>query len=206
MGLSFLILLPCSVFAGYLFRELFIGLGSGFWNNSIFVNYENLMVFDAEFTPFYIKLIPLFFGLIGSVLSYILHKYLSVYIIVFLKEKGNGFFIFFNSKWLLDEFANKANYFFLKEGYQSTFKGLDRGYFEIIGPTGISSVVVNLSLKLKRLHSGYLYHYLGLMSLSLVFFLALLVFKLWASMLFVFLSIICINQILIGGRKDEGKD
>lgn len=199
MGLSFLVLVPCSVFAGYLFRELFIGLGSGFWNNSIFVNYENLITFDAEFTPFYIKLIPLFFGLFGSIISYILHKYLSIYLIVFLKEKGNIFLIFFNSKWLFDELANKINYFFLKEGYRSTFKGLDRGYFEIIGPTGISIVMLNLSMKLKNLHSGYLYHYLGLMSLSLVFFLTLLVFNVDISTLFFLLSIICIKQII----KDE---
>ena len=54
-----------SIFSGYLFKDLFIGLGSNFFGGSIFIYPDNLKICFAEFLPFYIKLVPLVFSFVG---------------------------------------------------------------------------------------------------------------------------------------------
>ena len=54
-----------SIFSGYLMKDLFIGLGSDFFIDSIFVLSSNLIIIDSEFIPFYIKLIPTILSLFG---------------------------------------------------------------------------------------------------------------------------------------------
>jgi hypothetical protein len=40
-----------------------------------------------------------------------------------------------------------------------SYKAIDRGTFEIIGPTGLSSVALNVAHKLQKAQTGSLYHY-----------------------------------------------
>lgn len=40
-----------------------------------------------------------------------------------------------------------------------SYKAIDRGTFEIIGPTGLSSVALNVAHKLHKAQTGSLYHY-----------------------------------------------
>jgi len=49
--------------------------------------------------------------------------------------------------------------FFFKLGYSISYKFIDRGIFEIFGPTGISNVTSKISLNIHKLQSGYIYHY-----------------------------------------------
>lgn len=157
MGISYLILIPSSIFIGYLFKDLLVGLGSNYWNHSIYVSYENLLSFEAEFLPFYIKLIPLFFGLSGGIAGYLLYEKIN---------KLEEIYRFLTRKWYLDEISNKLVLFLLSEGYKSMFKGLDRGIFEMYGPTGIVILLKRYSEKIVKLQTGYLYHYIGWISLG----------------------------------------
>jgi hypothetical protein len=59
-------------------RDLFIGLGTGYWNNSLFVFPTNLNIIDAEFAPLLFKLLPLCFSFAGLFLAFF-------YIFFFLK-------------------------------------------------------------------------------------------------------------------------
>ena len=58
MAIPLFILCIGSVFVGYLTKDLFIGLGTPFWNNAIYIAPENLVMIDAEFIPTYIKWLP----------------------------------------------------------------------------------------------------------------------------------------------------
>ena len=51
MVIPLIILAFGSIFIGYLTKDMFIGLGTPFWNNAIFIKPENLNIVDAEFTP-----------------------------------------------------------------------------------------------------------------------------------------------------------
>jgi NADH-ubiquinone oxidoreductase chain 5 len=61
-----------SIFIGFLTRDLFIGLGSSFFNNSIFIFYDHLFLIDSEFSLAILKNIPFLFTLLGCALSFLL--------------------------------------------------------------------------------------------------------------------------------------
>jgi len=88
-----------AIFYGYLTRDLVIGLGS-FYFNSIYTNYHNFNMIDSEFLPVLIKNIPLFFTIIGALLSLLLINCFNANkIAVFdLKIKTRLFYFFLNKK------------------------------------------------------------------------------------------------------------
>jgi NADH-ubiquinone oxidoreductase chain 5 len=61
------------LFSGYLVRDLFVGLGSIFFGNSIFILPKNFNLIEAEFLPLQIKLLPLIFSLSGMFLALFLN-------------------------------------------------------------------------------------------------------------------------------------
>ena len=62
-----------SIFIGFFFKDLFIGLGTDFWGTSIFISYSNETILSAEFLDYYYKLIPLVFSIFGMVASFSLY-------------------------------------------------------------------------------------------------------------------------------------
>lgn len=65
-----------SIFIGYVIKEVFIGVGSGFWGWGIFQSLDRLVLVDAEFLMFYYKLIPLIFSLAGFFVGFVFYKFL----------------------------------------------------------------------------------------------------------------------------------
>jgi len=54
-----------SLFIGFFLRDLFIGLGTHFWSNSIFYLNSNVSLFiESEFLPSSIKMIPIIFSML----------------------------------------------------------------------------------------------------------------------------------------------
>lgn len=201
MGWSYFVLMICSVLVGYLFRESFIGLGTDFWNYSIFVHYDRYGGLDAEFLPFFLKLVPLAGAFFGTVMSYLFHKEKSMEWMVWLKKDGKDFLNFLSQKWYIDHLSNKAVNFFLQEGYRSTFKSLDRGAFEWYGPMGLVYSVSFFSKKVSELQSGYLSDYLGWMILGMVFLVTIISLEGFES--FFFLT--TISWILYVGREEKNE-
>src|SRR6185369_12669937 len=70
MSFTLIILSILSIFAGYIFNEAYSGVGSNFWANSIFLNVLNYSVFESEFDLFFVKLLPLFFSILGVYLYF----------------------------------------------------------------------------------------------------------------------------------------
>jgi NADH-ubiquinone oxidoreductase chain 5 len=58
-----------SLFAGYIGRDMFIGLGSPMFGNSVTSHIENVILIDSEFISPVLKNIPLFFTIVGAILS-----------------------------------------------------------------------------------------------------------------------------------------
>jgi NADH-ubiquinone oxidoreductase chain 5 len=69
MTLPLFLLSICSIFSGYLLRDIFIGLGSNFFTDSIYILPQNVIIIDSEFIPYYIKLLPTVMSLLGMFLS-----------------------------------------------------------------------------------------------------------------------------------------
>lgn len=157
-----------TVFAGYLGKDFFVGLGTSFWGNALYVHPLNYNV-DFEFLPFYLKLAPVALSLGAFFSTFFLYFY-GFKSLLFLKLSRDGlsFYKFLNKRWFFDSIYNIfVASSVLKFGYSVTFKNLDRGFVEHLGPYGLVSFVTNLSSKINFLHTGYIYHYGSFMLVGL---------------------------------------
>jgi len=143
-----------SIITGALFKEMFIGSDSQFWNNSILflqsIQYDHPPTWILIITPLIIILaIPVAF-------------YLFIENEVILKKfvmKNQFLYNFLVNKWYFDDLYNfifveplkKIGLFFWKKGDINT---IDR-----YGPDGLSRLVKIISDKAINFQSGYLYHY-----------------------------------------------
>src|ERR1700760_1568877 len=153
MSLPLIILAIFSIFFGYITKDIFIGIGSGFFaDNALFIHpiHENLI--NTEFAvPTFFKLLPLIFTVSLTIISIIVLEF-SPKLLIQLKytKLGYSIFSFFNLRFLIELFYNKyITDFVLKLGGQTT-KILDKGSVELIGPYGLEKSLSNLSTSLSR--------------------------------------------------------
>jgi len=150
-----------SIFAGFYFKDLFIGLGSDFWGHSIYILPENMNKIDSEFIDQFIKLLPLFFSCLGFIFSFILYTFFTVFLFkIKISNLGKKIYNFLNKKWFFDKIYNE--YFvqsLLNISYRVSYKIIDRGIIEVFGPLGLTKIVSKKAVFLYKLQSGFLYHY-----------------------------------------------
>jgi len=161
MALPLLILSVPSIFIGYLSRDLFIGLGSPFWNGALFVMPSNLNAIDAEFIPHFFKLLPVGLSLTGATLALVLYTFSSKGLYV-LKTSvmGRKIYNFLNRKWFFDKVYNEfISQTALSFGYFISYKTIDRGIIEMLGPWGLSKTVLSQTSILSRLQTGLVFDY-----------------------------------------------
>lgn len=168
MGISLAVLSMGSIFTGYLSRDFFIGLGSDFFDDAIFVLPQNMVMIDAEFIPHYIKVVPTVFALFGICSSLFFNKYYEYFFVAFRYKKYNNlFYKFLVQKWYFDYIQNElVGKILLYFAYNIFFKMIDKGFLELLGPTGITFVVYKCTLSFRKLQTGYIYQY----SFIIIFF------------------------------------
>lgn len=183
MGISLGLLAFGSIFIGYLSKDLFVGLGSNFWNNSIFINPFNNYMIDAEFLPTFFKILPVifsFFGLFGAFYLYFF-KFKFLYTLK-ISKYGLYFYNFLNRKWYFDKiYYEFINQYILQIGYNFTYKMIDKGLIEMCGPYGLTTIFFILSQKIIYLQTGYIYHYSLLMLISTIFLINIMFFSIFYS-------------------------
>ncbi len=148
-----------SIFIGYLTKDLFLGLGTPFWNGAIFTLPSHLTSVDGEFLPVTVKLAPVIFSLLGGFLAFFLYSNGS-FEIAYLKTRYlKNIYTFLNRKWFFDKVYNETfNQNLIKIGYHFTYKKVDRGIIEILGPYGLTQITKKASFQLVSLHTGIFYH------------------------------------------------
>ena len=174
MALPLFILVIPSIFIGYLTKDMIIGLGTNFWQGAIYIQPKNFNIIDAEHIPQPAKLLPVCLSILGALTSYLLYSYGSqtLYMIK-TSPLGLKFYTFLNRKWFFDKVYNEIiGQFFLSAAYHLTYKQVDRGLIESLGPFGLTRLVSKIALSLKVLQTGFFYHYTLAMVLSLISFLA----------------------------------
>ena len=151
-----------AIFAGYFFKDLFLGNDITYWGDSIlFLNYIKL-----ENIPFWLILITPIIITIAIPISYYLYIKEKT-ILNGIKNSNIPLYNFLVNKWYIDEiydfiFINplkRIGMFFWKKGDQDT---IDR-----FGPDGISKVIKYVSNKAVKFQSGYIYDYAFVMLIGL---------------------------------------
>lgn len=159
-----------SIFFGFIFSDLFVGMASDFFNNAIFIKPNNISLIEAEFSlPLIIKLLPALLSLFGASLAIFLYHKSPIFIIDLTDNFiGQNIYTFFNGKYFFDIIYN--NYIInkgLELGYTIS-KVLDRGIIEMVGPYGLSQTLTNTGKNISKLDTGVITTYSIYITLSLL--------------------------------------
>lgn len=176
--LPLLILIFFSLVIGFLTKDLLLGFGTNFWGNSILILPSNYLLIDIEFINITYKILPLAFTIVGCFFSFFLYAKGFKY---FLSIKKNIFFKYiyytFLKKFYIDRLYNQlVAQSILYISYNFSYNTLDRGFFEYIGPFGITKLINNMSEQLKYIHLGKLHSYIVFSFLFFIFFHLFLLF------------------------------
>ena len=172
--LPLILLAIFSIFFGYLTKDIFIGLGSGFFvDNSLFVHPFHEIMLETEFAvSSLIKLLPLIFTILLSYISIAFLEFFPQLLILFKFSKfGYNLFCFFNKRFLIELFYNKyfTNLIFML-GSQTT-KVIDKGFVELLGPFGLEKQFIFLSKTIASLDTGVITSYALYMLVGLIFYI-----------------------------------
>jgi NADH-ubiquinone oxidoreductase chain 5 len=201
MSFPLIILAIFSIFFGYITKDIFIGIGSGFFiDNSIFISPQHEILINTEFgTPILFKILPLIFTIIFTLIALIYSELIPIKIIDFkLTRIGYNIFGFFNQRFLIELFYNKyITNQILNIGGKTT-KIIDKGSVEFIGPFGLEIALINLSKNVSKLDSGIITSYAlyilsGLFIYLIISYLMILYNNILILLLFGFLIIIRTN-------------
>jgi NADH-ubiquinone oxidoreductase chain 5 len=165
MALVLILLALGSIFAGWLFKPMFIGLGTDFWNNSLVMKQNHSLFIEAEFLPPSVKWLPLANTIMGAFLAYL-------FTMVFVKKTYDNtikyvrpFYVFLNQRWFYDKLVNELiGYPSFNLGFRF-LKVFDKGLLELlpIFGLGLPRSLKVLYVKLGEVQSGLIYHYAAVM-------------------------------------------
>ena len=203
MSLPLMILAVFSIFFGFITKDMFIGLGSGFFSdNAIFIHPSHEILLDTEFgVPTIFKLLPLIFTISLSVISIVLSEYLTTFLVYFkLSRVGYNIFSFFNQRFLIELFYNKfITGLVLKLGGQTT-KVLDKGSVEYIGPYGLEKGLLNISKNIAKLNTGVITSYALYILVGVILYM---LFSSYLNNITIILSIlVSLSLVLHGSHKN----
>jgi NADH-ubiquinone oxidoreductase chain 5 len=207
MSLPLIILAIFSIFFGYISKDIFIGLGSGFFaDNSIFIHPIREILLNTEFAvPTLFKLLPLLFTILLSAIAIIFSEFLPRTIISFkLSRMGYSIFSFFSQRFFIELLYNKyITGLILKLGGQTT-KILDKGSVELLGPFGLEKGLLSLSKSISRLDTGVITSYALYILVGLIFYILIPIFNFFdcSLPLLVFISLITISNISLKSNKN----
>ena len=154
--LSLLFLLLLSIVSGYIFSDIFLGIGSDFFSKSIFINpLQKQIFFEKHFEIFSFKFIPL-------ICSFFF--FFSFYFFNFFLKKKKKIYYFFKLKIYFDFIFNFFTFFFYKHSYTIFLKNIDNSFLQIFGPYGIIRYFFFLSFNLSKFNLAIFFNYICFMS------------------------------------------
>jgi proton-translocating NADH-quinone oxidoreductase chain L len=162
-----------SIFWGFFSKDLFVGVGTSFFLTSISINFENLVLLEAEFAPTLLKNIPFILTIFGAILSFLLINCSATSKNVIFGYKIGAFYRtlynFLIKKWHFDQIGNElVIHRIMNFGYRVSFQTLDKGSIEVFGAFGSSLKLWNLSKSISQIHSGMIFHYSFIMLISVL--------------------------------------
>ncbi|PDQ19963.1 NADH-quinone oxidoreductase subunit L [Mesorhizobium sanjuanii] len=153
------ILAAGALFAGVIFHGVFIGEGyAEFWKASLFTLPENHILHDIHELPLWVELSPFIAMVIGFAIAWKFYIR-SPELPRSVAANHRLLYAFLLNKWYFDELydflfvrpAKRLGHFLWKTGDGTIIDGL--------GPDGISARVVDVTNRVVKLQTGYLYHY-----------------------------------------------
>ncbi|MBA1338203.1 MAG: NADH-quinone oxidoreductase subunit L, partial [Pelagibacterales bacterium] len=163
MILPLIVLSFGAIFAGYVFKDLFIGdQSSNFWKTSVFF----LKEIQHDHIPMWTLLLTPTLVIIAIPISYF-YFIKNTKILEDFKKTNMPLYNFLLNKWYIDELYDlifvmplkKIGLFFWKKG--------DQNIINRFGPEGITRIIKFLSDKAVQFQTGYIYDYAFIMLVGL---------------------------------------
>jgi proton-translocating NADH-quinone oxidoreductase chain L len=175
MGFPLFLLSFFSIFIGYISKEIFIGFGTSFWGSSIFIIPSNYGLLNIEFLSLTYKILPLILTFIGLFSAYFLFAYnIFYYFSIKITPLFKTFYTFFIKKWYFDRFYNEfLTQKVLSFSYFYSYKTIDRGLVEVVGPFGIVYFINLLYVNVNKFQTGFILNYLVYICIFIVCFIFL---------------------------------
>ncbi|MBB3808470.1 NADH-quinone oxidoreductase subunit L [Pseudochelatococcus contaminans] len=176
MLLPLVVLSIGALFAGAVFYNAFIGSGyDAFWKGAIFTNPDNHILHDMHEVPLWVKLAPVVTMVIGFLLA------LWFYVLDTSKPRQlaaafPGVYRFLLNKWYIDELYNFLFVRPAKELGRFFWKQGDGWLIDGHGPDGISARVLDVTGRVVKLQTGYVYHYAFAMLIGVAAFVTWYIF------------------------------
>ncbi|ENR70848.1 NADH-quinone oxidoreductase subunit L [Brucella abortus] len=148
-----------AILAGVLFKELFFGHEYvEFWKGSLFTSTANQLLEEHHHVPLWVKLSPFVAMLIGFVVAWIFYIR-APEMPKALAARHRGLYQFLLNKWYFDELYD---FLFVRPARwlgRLFWKGGDGWLIDGFGPNGVSARVLDVTNRVVKMQSGYLYHY-----------------------------------------------
>ncbi|MCZ2158798.1 NADH-quinone oxidoreductase subunit L [Bartonella sp. 220] len=159
MLIPLLILSIGAIFAGFVFQPYFFGdLYDSFWKSALFTSDHNHILHEAHNVSNLVKWSPFIAMILGFIVAYLFYisfPSLPKKIARVMPRVYN----FLYQKWYFDQFYN---FLFVRSAFKVSFflwKVGDGKIIDGLGPNGIAARVVDITNRVVRMQTGYLYHY-----------------------------------------------
>ena len=161
-----------AIFAGILFKEIFIGHDSlyKFWGESV----KFLIPLSTDHPPTWFIFLTPTLVLLSIPLSFFVFVK-NKNIINTLVEMNKPIYIFLKNKWYFDEIYNLIFVSPLKKTGFYFWKKVDVGIIDRFGPDGISKIINYISIKAVKFQSGFIYQYAFVMLIGFSLLLTFLI-------------------------------
>ncbi len=159
MLIPLLVLATGAIFAGLAFRGFFIGEEQAhFWKGALFFGPDNHILHEMHEIPAFVSSLPTYMMAAGALLA--------VYAYLIKPGTAAGWaarnpliYNFLLNKWYFDELYDLI---FVRPAFligRLFWKGGDGAIIDRLGPDGISARVIDVTHRVVKLQTGYIYHY-----------------------------------------------
>lgn len=177
MALPLVVLALGSIYCGFVFKSMFLGLGTDFWNNAIYIQPNNSHLISAEFLPQSIKLLPILLTVLGGVLAYLFTTVWVQSSAFYSSGPLKHVYLMLNRRWFYDKLLNDL---IAMPAYRLGYDFIvvfDKGLLELLpfAPLGLGSNLKQLHTKF-GFQSGFIFHYAAIMITAGLCFFAVLAY------------------------------
>jgi NADH-quinone oxidoreductase subunit L len=148
-----------ALFAGLVFSHDFIGEGSAeFWKAALYLSPGNHILEAREDIPMLAKQLPTLLMVAGFLVALLFYK-LMPSLPGKLAQAAKPLYLFLLNKWYFDELYDAI---FVRPAFwlgRLFWKGGDGAIIDRLGPDGVAARVVDVTGRVVKLQSGYIYHY-----------------------------------------------
>lgn len=181
----------CSIFAGFFFSEAFNGVATPFFNNSIYLAVNNYIAFDAEFSLFFIKFMPLIISLLGVSLFFVVANYNYAFILLFRYSFVLHIHRFFTRAMYFDIFFIDTFFvYLLRFSYTGVYKYIEKRMLEFFCIFYIFSIMNRIYSSIKVYQVGLVFNFVFLIIFFFIYFFLIFEFTFYFNYIFLLILFI----------------